>query len=115
MHRFDTSSKKRASYITDPPYRYLHKLIATSIAPREQSREWCTPGDLLYLYCLIWGERCALHCCLAQWLATAFHRQDRSVLYGWGGRTSPVSLSPWALFPSRTNYSWMGAWWSQAF
>ncbi|KAJ0940349.1 hypothetical protein HanRHA438_Chr02g0082341 [Helianthus annuus] len=85
QHRFGTTSKQRASYITDPLYRYLHKLIATSIAPREQSREWCTQGDLFYLYCLIWGERCALHRCLAQWFATAFHRQDRPVLYGGGG------------------------------
>ncbi|KAJ0428879.1 hypothetical protein HanHA300_Chr17g0651011 [Helianthus annuus] len=34
---------------------------------------------------------------------------------GGGGGTSHVSSSPWALFPSRTNYSWMGAWWSRAF
>ncbi|KAJ0468635.1 hypothetical protein HanRHA438_Chr14g0654981 [Helianthus annuus] len=28
---FGTTSKQRASFITDPLYRYLHKLIATSI------------------------------------------------------------------------------------
>ncbi|MFS8017614.1 hypothetical protein Hanom_Chr15g01382491 [Helianthus anomalus] len=40
QHPFGPRSKSRSSYITDPLYCYLHKLIATSIAPREKSREW---------------------------------------------------------------------------
>ncbi|MFS7928411.1 hypothetical protein Hanom_Chr04g00320431 [Helianthus anomalus] len=64
-HRFSPRSKSRASCITDPLSRYLHKLIATSIAPREKSREWCNRGDLFYLCCLIWGETCSLHRFLA--------------------------------------------------
>ncbi|MFS8033160.1 hypothetical protein Hanom_Chr17g01566241 [Helianthus anomalus] len=51
-HRFGPRSKSRSSCIPDPLYRYLHKLIATSIAPREKSREWCNQGDLFYLYYL---------------------------------------------------------------
>ncbi|KAJ0836713.1 hypothetical protein HanRHA438_Chr16g0770101 [Helianthus annuus] len=80
-----------------PLFRYLHRLIATYITPCEQSREWCNQGDLFYLYCLIWGEMCA------QWFSAAHHWHDRSVLYG--GRTSRVLPTHWALFPIRTHSS----------
>ncbi|MFS7989007.1 hypothetical protein Hanom_Chr11g01041651 [Helianthus anomalus] len=53
---FGPKSKLRVSWIRDPWYRYLHMLIATSIAPREESRECCNQGDLFFLYCLYWGE-----------------------------------------------------------
>ncbi|MFS7951715.1 hypothetical protein Hanom_Chr07g00598381 [Helianthus anomalus] len=46
-------SKSRVSRIRDPLYRYLHGLIVTSIALREQSRGRCNHGDLFYLYCLV--------------------------------------------------------------
>ncbi|MFS7952743.1 hypothetical protein Hanom_Chr07g00610531 [Helianthus anomalus] len=62
-------------------YRYLHRLIATSIAPREQSREWCNLGDLFYTYCIIRRQLCALACCLAEWFMAAFHRQEQGLLY----------------------------------
>ncbi|XP_035837093.1 uncharacterized protein LOC118485003 [Helianthus annuus] len=88
QHRFGTTSKQRASYITDPLYRYLHKLIATSITPREQSREWCTQGDLFHLYCLIWGEWCALHRCLA----SGSRRRSTGRTGGNGQVFEPVAL-----------------------
>ncbi|KAL8214005.1 hypothetical protein R6Q57_003454, partial [Mikania cordata] len=52
-------TKARVSRIRDPLIRYMHLLIATSIAGRGRSREWCTLQDLFYLYCLI-TERQAL-------------------------------------------------------
>ncbi|KAJ0430060.1 hypothetical protein HanHA300_Chr17g0664591 [Helianthus annuus] len=108
--RFGPKSKSRASLITDPLYRYLHKLIATSIAPREKSREWCNQGDLFYLYYLIWGETCAFHRCLAQWFAVAYHRQDMSVLYGGGGGVHHTYRCLVWLFPQQDPLFGEGAW-----
>ena len=75
-------TKGRYTAIRDPLYRYLHRCIATSIAPRFQSREWCNKSDLFYLYCLLRRQPCALHLCLAQWFNSAHHRQERGILYG---------------------------------
>ncbi|KAL8204993.1 hypothetical protein R6Q57_010616 [Mikania cordata] len=58
-------TKARVSRIRDPLIRYMHRLIATSIAGRGRSREWCTLQDLFYLYCLITGRTCQLARCLA--------------------------------------------------
>ncbi|MFS7945677.1 hypothetical protein Hanom_Chr06g00527031 [Helianthus anomalus] len=63
-------------------YRYLHRLIATPIASREQSHECCNLGDSFYMYCLIWRQSCALACCLAEWFVAAFHGHERGLLYG---------------------------------
>ncbi|KAI3687191.1 hypothetical protein L1987_80884 [Smallanthus sonchifolius] len=41
-------TKGRVSGIRDPLYRYLHRLISTSIAPRLKSREWCTDRELSF-------------------------------------------------------------------
>lgn len=72
----------KASAITDPLYRYLHRLIATSIAPRKESRDRVTTTDLFYLYCLLTGRPCALATCLAQFYGSAYHRQEWGLLYG---------------------------------
>ncbi|XP_035838170.1 uncharacterized protein LOC118485808 [Helianthus annuus] len=53
-------SKGRSTLIEDPLFRYLHKMISTSITARNKSREWCTSGDLFFLYCLLYKRPCAL-------------------------------------------------------
>ncbi|KAL8210906.1 hypothetical protein R6Q57_005343 [Mikania cordata] len=68
-------TKARVSRIRDPLIRYMHRLIATLIAGRGRSREWCTLHDLFYLYCLITGRTCQLARCLAECFATYYHRQ----------------------------------------
>ena len=60
----------------------MHRCIATSIAPRTKSREWCTSQDLFFLYCLLYRRPCALARSLAQFFASAFHRQERGLIYG---------------------------------
>ncbi|KAF5761842.1 hypothetical protein HanXRQr2_Chr16g0769791 [Helianthus annuus] len=62
--------------------RYLHHLLATSISARGYSREWCTTTDLFFLYCLLYRRPCALAHGLAQYYASAHHRQERGFLYG---------------------------------
>ncbi|MFS7981701.1 hypothetical protein Hanom_Chr10g00954081 [Helianthus anomalus] len=56
-------------------------------------------GSVLYVLSCMGGHTCALHHCLAQWFAAAYHRHDRSLLYR--GCTSRVLPSHWALFPRR--------------
>ncbi|KAD5803697.1 hypothetical protein E3N88_15057 [Mikania micrantha] len=75
-------TKARVTRIRDPLIRYMHRLIATSIAGRGRSREWCTLQDLFYLYCLITGRTCQLARCLAEYFATYYHRQQRGAIYG---------------------------------
>ncbi|KAJ0804223.1 hypothetical protein HanPI659440_Chr02g0035641 [Helianthus annuus] len=75
-------SKGRVSFVRDPLYRYLHHLLATSISARGYSREWCTTTDLFFLYCLLYRRPCALAHGLAQYYASAHHRQERGFLYG---------------------------------
>ncbi|KAL8239381.1 hypothetical protein R6Q59_015948 [Mikania micrantha] len=75
-------TKARVSRIRDPLIRYMHLLIATSIAGRGRSREWCMSQDLFYLYCLITGRTCQLTRCLAEYFATYYHRQQRGAIYG---------------------------------
>ncbi|KAL8224111.1 hypothetical protein R6Q57_019586 [Mikania cordata] len=58
------------------------RLIATSIAGRSRSREWCTLQDLFYLYCLITGRTCQLVCCLAEYFATYYYQQQCRLIYG---------------------------------
>ncbi|KAM0012949.1 hypothetical protein Hdeb2414_s0046g00746731 [Helianthus debilis subsp. tardiflorus] len=57
-------------------------LLATSISARGYSREWCTTTDLFFLYCLLYRRSCALAHGLAQYYASARHRQERGFLYG---------------------------------
>ncbi|XP_022038757.1 uncharacterized protein LOC110941430 isoform X2 [Helianthus annuus] len=75
-------SKGRSTLIEDPLFRYLHKMISTSITARNKSREWCTSGDLFFLYCLLYKRPCALAYGLAQYFASAHHRQERGMLFG---------------------------------
>ncbi|KAI3797546.1 hypothetical protein L1987_32804 [Smallanthus sonchifolius] len=75
-------TKGRVSGIRDPLYRYLHRLISTSIAPRLKSREWCTDRDLFFLFCLLTGRRCDLSTSMALYFASAYMRQKRGLLYG---------------------------------
>ncbi|MFS8013864.1 hypothetical protein Hanom_Chr15g01338031 [Helianthus anomalus] len=89
---FGPNSKSKVSWIRDLLYCYMHRLIATPIAPREESREWCNQGDLFYMYCLVWGKTCTLHRCLAQWFAVVYHMHDRSVLYGGYITRTAISL-----------------------
>ncbi|MFS7975062.1 hypothetical protein Hanom_Chr10g00876061 [Helianthus anomalus] len=63
-----------------PPAGYLHRLIATSRATRGKSQEWCTSGDLVFLYSLLL-KGCAL--LLTVWRSTspyAHHRPERGQL-----------------------------------
>ncbi|MFS7939449.1 hypothetical protein Hanom_Chr05g00451861 [Helianthus anomalus] len=48
-------------------------MISSSITARNKSREWCTSGDLFFLYCLLCKRPCALAYGLAQYFASA-HR-----------------------------------------
>ncbi|MFS8022711.1 hypothetical protein Hanom_Chr16g01442711 [Helianthus anomalus] len=59
-------SNGRVSFIRDPLYRYMHHMLATSIVVRDYNREWL----------------CALAYGLAQYYASAHHRQERGFLYG---------------------------------
>ncbi|KAJ0942032.1 hypothetical protein HanPSC8_Chr03g0087101 [Helianthus annuus] len=60
----------------------MHHMFATSIAGHGYSREWCTSTDLFFLYCLLYRRPCALAHGLAQYYASAHHRQERGFLYG---------------------------------
>ncbi|KAJ0851365.1 hypothetical protein HanPSC8_Chr13g0591361 [Helianthus annuus] len=75
-------SKGRVSFVRDPLYRYLHHLLAISISARGYSREWCTTTYLFFVYCLLYRRPCALAHGLAQYYASAHHRQEREFLYG---------------------------------
>ncbi|KAJ0821388.1 hypothetical protein HanPSC8_Chr16g0719611 [Helianthus annuus] len=85
-------SKERVTLIKDPLFRYLHKMISTSITARNKSREWCTSGDLFFLYCLLYKRPCALAYGLAQYFASAHHRHERGLLYG-GVYVTRIALS----------------------
>ncbi|MFS7951752.1 hypothetical protein Hanom_Chr07g00598821 [Helianthus anomalus] len=52
-------SKGRVSFISDPLYRYMHHMLATSIAARGYSREWCTGTNLFFFYSLLYRRPCA--------------------------------------------------------
>ncbi|MFS7925983.1 hypothetical protein Hanom_Chr04g00291561 [Helianthus anomalus] len=56
--------------------RYLHRLISSSITARNKNWEWCTSGDLFFLYCLLYKRPCALAHGLAQYFASAYHRKS---------------------------------------
>ncbi|KAJ0644415.1 hypothetical protein HanRHA438_Chr16g0754041 [Helianthus annuus] len=75
-------SKGRVSFIRDPLYRYMHHMLATSIAARGYNREWCTSTDLFFFYCLLYRRPCTLAYGLAQYYASTHHRQERGFLYG---------------------------------
>ncbi|KAL8216770.1 hypothetical protein R6Q57_023607 [Mikania cordata] len=75
-------TKARVSRIRDPLIRYMHRLIATSIAGHGRSREWCTLQDLFYLYCLVTGHTCQLARCLAENFVTYYQQQQRGATYG---------------------------------
>ena len=66
----------------DPLYIYLHRAIATSIAPRSHSRDKVNTSDLFFLYCLLMRRTCALATSLVDFFHTAYHRQARGDLYG---------------------------------
>jgi hypothetical protein len=57
-HAFGGGS--RVSNIRDPLYRYMHRMIATSIAGRGKGTERVTAIDLFYLRCLLTHTPC--HC-----------------------------------------------------
>ncbi|MFS7931600.1 hypothetical protein Hanom_Chr04g00357841 [Helianthus anomalus] len=71
---------------------YFHKMISISITARNKSREWCTNGDLFFLYCLLYKRLCALAHGLAEYFASAHHRQERGLLYG-GAYVTRIALS----------------------
>ncbi|KAJ0865498.1 hypothetical protein HanRHA438_Chr12g0541171 [Helianthus annuus] len=86
------NSRGRVTRIHDPLFRYFHKMISTSITARNKSREWCTSGDLFFLYCLLYKRPCALAYGLAQYFASAHHRQECELLYG-GAYVTRIALS----------------------
>ena len=80
---FFTDSSRRASDIVDPLHRYMHMLIAWSMAPRYRGREHVTSGDLFFLYCLIWrSQPCHLGYCMAQFFQSAVTRRETGYMYG---------------------------------
>jgi hypothetical protein len=76
------TSESRSSDIRDPLYRYLHRLIATSITGRRSGVERCTSRDLFFLRCLLRGTPCHLARGLADYFAGYFRRQTRGGLLG---------------------------------
>ncbi|KAL8214024.1 hypothetical protein R6Q57_003473 [Mikania cordata] len=72
----------RVTRIRDPLFRYLHRVIASSITGRGMSHEWCTSQDLLFLYCILSGRPCNIAQCLAEYFSTYYHRQERGLIYG---------------------------------
>ena len=75
-------AQAKASQIRDPLYIYIHHAIATSIAPRGQSRDKVGTTDLFFLYCLLLGRPCDLVGSLVEFFSTAHHRQSRGQLFG---------------------------------
>ncbi|KAM0039903.1 hypothetical protein Hdeb2414_s0012g00387431 [Helianthus debilis subsp. tardiflorus] len=75
-----------------PLYRYLHRILSTSITARGHSREWCTSTDLLFFYCLLYMRPCVLAHGLAQYFASAHQRQKCGVWYG-GAYVTVISRS----------------------
>ncbi|MFS7998687.1 hypothetical protein Hanom_Chr12g01156791 [Helianthus anomalus] len=59
----------------------IRPLISSSITAQNNSREWCTSGDLFLLYCLLYKRLCALAHGLAQYFPSAYHRQEHGLLY----------------------------------
>ncbi|MFS7938045.1 hypothetical protein Hanom_Chr05g00434861 [Helianthus anomalus] len=71
---------------------YLHNIISTFITARNKSREWCTSGDLFFLYCLLYKRSCDLAHELAQYFTSAHHQQEHKLLYG-GSYVTVITLS----------------------
>ncbi|MFS7981289.1 hypothetical protein Hanom_Chr10g00949231 [Helianthus anomalus] len=67
-------AKGRISHVADPLYRYLHKMLWTSITARDHSCEWYTSTDVFFFYCLLYRRPCTLTHGLAQYFASAHHR-----------------------------------------
>ncbi|KAF5808039.1 hypothetical protein HanXRQr2_Chr04g0140881 [Helianthus annuus] len=74
-------SWQKATTIVDPLYRYLHQVIASTIVPRGSSKEKVNLSDLFFLYCLLRRQLCDLAASLAEYFATAYHRQLRGFLH----------------------------------
>ncbi|MFS7941809.1 hypothetical protein Hanom_Chr06g00480751 [Helianthus anomalus] len=74
-------SWQKATTIRDPLYRYLHQVIASTIVPRGSSKEKVNLSDHFFLYCLLRGQPCDLAASLAEYFATAYHRQLRGFLH----------------------------------
>ncbi|KAJ0567817.1 hypothetical protein HanIR_Chr06g0289151 [Helianthus annuus] len=74
-------SWQKATTIVDPLYRYLHQVIASTIVPRGSSKEKVNLSDLFFLYCLLRRQPCDLAASLAEYFATAYHRQLRGFLH----------------------------------
>ncbi|MFS7946696.1 hypothetical protein Hanom_Chr06g00539331 [Helianthus anomalus] len=60
-------------------YRYVDIYF---YAAHDHSRKWCTSTDLFLFYCLLYRRLCTLAHGLAQYFASAHHRQERGFLYG---------------------------------
>jgi len=58
----------RASKIRDPFHRYIHRVIAQTIAGRGDSQELVTHQDLYYLRSILDGGPCNIAYCLAEYL-----------------------------------------------
>ncbi|KAM0021274.1 hypothetical protein Hdeb2414_s0024g00649081 [Helianthus debilis subsp. tardiflorus] len=67
-------AKGRISHVDDPLYRYLHRMVSTSIKAHGYSREWFMSTDVFLFYCLLYRRPCALAHDLAQYFASAHHR-----------------------------------------
>ncbi|MFS7934911.1 hypothetical protein Hanom_Chr05g00397221 [Helianthus anomalus] len=75
-------AKGRISHVDDPLYRYLHRIVSTSIKARDHIREWFMTTEVFLFYCLLYRRSCALAHGLAQYFASAHHRYERGFLYG---------------------------------
>ncbi|KAJ0914776.1 hypothetical protein HanPSC8_Chr06g0242441 [Helianthus annuus] len=56
-------------------------MLSSSITARGHSHEWCTSTGLFFFYCLLYMRLCALAHGLAQYFASAHHRQEGRFLY----------------------------------
>jgi hypothetical protein len=79
---FAFGAGSRTSHIRDPLYRYMHRMIATSITGRGKGTEKVSAIDLFYLRCLLTHTPCHLARGLADYIAGYYHRQERGALVG---------------------------------
>ncbi|MFS7980738.1 hypothetical protein Hanom_Chr10g00942811 [Helianthus anomalus] len=53
-------TKGRNSHVDDPLYRYIHRMLSTSITTLDHNHEWCTSTDLVSSYRFLYMRSCAL-------------------------------------------------------